>query len=76
MTVLITGEKRHHCDPPVQNLDIPTLPVGSIWECDDCGQVWACVNPQRVYAGQQRVPPLWRKATRREARRARRASRG
>jgi hypothetical protein len=74
MTVLRVAEPEHRCQPPVvsRDWDAPTLPIGSAWRCDTCGQIWLAVKAPRVYAGQQRVPPLWREATWRESRRARR----
>ena len=81
MTTLRVGPERaeHYCPHPCRDIcsagGVPSLPLGSAWECEQCRRVWLVVRPPEVQRGMQRVPPLWHPATWWETRRARKAAR-
>lgn len=59
MPIIGRFRQPHECRLPVRDLDIPTEPRETIWQCPECHNLWKVVEPPLVRSGMQRVPDLW-----------------
>ena len=82
MSVIGSIPQPHFCNPgweirrfesgPGDWVEVPAV-VGSVWHCEHCGTLYVAVWPPTVYKGQQRYLPIYRRMTRREVRKFKKA---